>query len=374
MSPAKVSANDVPMHGNGFYSSNSALQHAAMLHALPLLSAAATASKAKQQDPTSRPLTILEFGSAHGNNSHTPIATILKSHAPAPTREIHLQFNDRPANDFTTLAANLTAMTWPTTNNNRVFTSLLPASFYSRVAPKGSVDVAFSLAALHHLDRVTPVPPQGPVPTHEVRQAEFRAQAHADLLAFLAHRAEEIVPGGGLVLSFVGQELGPNGEEITNYAGPVDACRAAMIDMLRAGVLSPAVATVFEVPAYNRCMADVRRTLAEGAVVADWEVEEVLERKVVHPALQELEDRREAKPGMEEEHAEWYARTVVDWLMAVVAGYFVKAVKEGMGVTDQTVVDGLLAEWVERTRARFLEEHRNEAVECWFVYVRLGRK
>ncbi|OJJ98491.1 hypothetical protein ASPACDRAFT_122283 [Aspergillus aculeatus ATCC 16872] len=374
MSPAKVSANDVPMHGNGFYSSNSALQHSAMLNALPLLAAAAAASKAKQQEEqeNSRPFAILEFGSAHGNNSHTPITTVLKSRAPAPSREIHLQFNDRPTNDFSTLATNLTTMTWPV--SNAIFTSLLPASFYSRVSPKGSVDVAFSLAALHHLDRVTPVPPEGPIPTHEVRQAEFRAQAHADLLSFLSHRAEEIVPGGGLVLSFVGQELGPNGEEITNYAGPVDACRSAMIDMLQAGVLSPAVANVFEVPAYNRTIADVRRTLAEGEVVAAWEVEEVFERKVVHPALQELEARREAAPGKEEEHAEWYARTVVDWLMAVVAGYFVKAVREGMGVTDQTVLDGLLAEWVERTRGRFLEGHRNEPVECWFVYVRLGRK
>ncbi|PYH81009.1 S-adenosyl-L-methionine-dependent methyltransferase [Aspergillus uvarum CBS 121591] len=372
MSPAKVSANDVPMHGNGFYSSNSALQHSAMLNALPLLSAAAAKAKQHEQEDNSRPFTVLEFGSAHGNNSHTPIATILESHAPAPSREIHLQFNDRPANDFTTLATNLTTMTWPVSND--IFTSLVPSSFYARVTPQASVDVAFSLAALHHLDRVTPVPPSGPIPTHEVRQAEFRAQAHADLLAFLSHRAAEIVPGGGLVLSFVGQEIGPSGEEITNYAGPVDACRDAMIEMLQAGVLAPAVANVFEVPAYNRTMADVRRTLGERAVLAEWDVEEVFERKVVHPAIEELTSRTKAAPENEGEHAEWYARTVVDWLMAVVAGYFVKAVREGMGVTDAETVDGLLAEWVERTRVRFLEGHRNEAVECWFVYARLSRK
>ncbi|PYI13020.1 S-adenosyl-L-methionine-dependent methyltransferase [Aspergillus japonicus CBS 114.51] len=372
MSPAKVSANDVPMHGNGFYSSNSALQHSAMLNALPLLSAAASKAQQQEQEANSRPFTILEFGSAHGNNSHTPITTILKSRTPAPTREIHLQFNDRPTNDFTTLSTNLATMTWPVPN--QTFTSLVPSSFYSRVAPQGSVDVAFSLAALHHLDRVTPVPASGPVPTHEARQAEFRAQAHADLLAFLAHRAAEIVPGGGLVLSFVGQELGPRGEEITNYAGPVDACRAAMVEMLQAGVLSPAVANVFEVPAYNRTLADVRRTLGETAVRAEWDVEEVFERKVVHPAIGELEGRMKAAPGKEAEHAEWYARTVVDWLMAVVAGYFVKAVREGMGVTDAETVEGLLAQWVERTRVRFLEGHRNEAVECWFVYARLSRK
>ncbi|RAL07860.1 S-adenosyl-L-methionine-dependent methyltransferase [Aspergillus homomorphus CBS 101889] len=357
MAPAKtVSANDVPMHGNGFYSPNSALQRSAMLSALPLLAFAAAG--AAQAGQSQRPFTALEFGSAHGNNSnnsHQPFATILESHQLPTNREIQLIFNDRPANDSHALSTNLSTMTWPAAAGN-------------------TVDVAFSLLALHHLDRVTPVPREGPIPTHEVLQAELRAQAYADLLAFLKHRAREIVPGGGLVLSLVRQELGPNGEEMVNYAAPVNACRSVWIEMLQQGVLNPAVANVFEVLAYNRTMADVQRTLAESAVGEKWTVEEVFERCVLHPAMEEVRIRKNKSPEEDEAHTTWYAKTVVDWLMAVVAGYFVKALKDGMGIEEPKVVDALLKEWVDRTTVKFLESHRDEEVPCWFVYARLNRK
>lgn len=58
--------NNVPMQGKGSYRSHAALQHEAMLKTLPLLQRAAreAASSGGGQQ-----FTIVEYGSAHGNNS-----------------------------------------------------------------------------------------------------------------------------------------------------------------------------------------------------------------------------------------------------------------------------------------------------------------
>lgn len=61
----KSTVNDVPMQGKGVYSSHSALQHEAMLKALPLFQRAAKAV-VKTEAPR---IAIVEYGSAHGNNS-----------------------------------------------------------------------------------------------------------------------------------------------------------------------------------------------------------------------------------------------------------------------------------------------------------------
>lgn len=61
--------NDVPMQGLGQYSSNAALQNEAMLKALPLIQRAARQSKAKNRNSCPRRVTVIEYGSAHGNNS-----------------------------------------------------------------------------------------------------------------------------------------------------------------------------------------------------------------------------------------------------------------------------------------------------------------
>jgi hypothetical protein len=61
----KSNVNNVPMQGKGVYSSHSALQREAMFKALPLFQ---TAAKAVAKCGSSR-IAIVEYGSAHGNNS-----------------------------------------------------------------------------------------------------------------------------------------------------------------------------------------------------------------------------------------------------------------------------------------------------------------
>ena len=61
--------NNVPMQGQGQYKTHSALQHEAMLKALPLLQKAADMIDIGKSPTNYCQLTVIEYGSAHGNNS-----------------------------------------------------------------------------------------------------------------------------------------------------------------------------------------------------------------------------------------------------------------------------------------------------------------
>ncbi|OQE05516.1 hypothetical protein PENVUL_c024G00282 [Penicillium vulpinum] len=365
MASDKTLANNVPMQGNGFYSSNSALQYAAMLNALPLLSASVIQKNTNEGKMQKRHLAAIEYGSAHGNNSELPMKEIIK--LTEQSTDVQLHFNDRPENDFTTLSRNVTGFQWPTEGTRRVFTSMVPQSFYEPVVPPLSVDIGFSLACLHHLDHVDPRP-EGRSPVDPERQIALRHQAKKDLRRFLNLRAEEFAPGGSLVLSFVSKAS--TGEE--NYPGPVDACRSALIDMVKEGLIPLEVAGEFEVPTYNRTLEDVRESLEE--VKGEWAAEEVYEKKVLHPAVEEFAAKKQAHPQDIDAHRINYGNTVIDWLMAVVGGYFDKMLRLGLG-ENYSKANGelLLGEWVKRTKDKFLEKHDVEDVYCWFIYVRLTR-
>lgn len=283
--------------------------------------------------------------------------------------EALLLFNDRPENDFTRLARTVDTLPAPETKGTRrVFTAMVPRSFYEPVIPAASIDIGFSLACLHHLHHVDPRPADQ-TPTDAARQTTLRRHAHTDLQRFLSLRGREFVRGGSLVLSFVSQAS--TGE--ANYAGPVQACRDALVEMVREGLLPAAAAAEFEVPTYNRNMEDVRATLNEEPVQRDWAVEEVCEKRVVHPAAEELAAARRSGDGRMDERR--YGHTIVDWLMAVVAGYFTKMLQVGLGERYcEAEGERLLQAWVERTKRRFVENHADEEVACWFIYVRLRRR
>lgn len=283
--------------------------------------------------------------------------------------EVSLLFSDRPENDFVALASNIA--TFEADQHRQLFTAMVPKSFYQQITPSGFVNIGFSLACLHHLEHVPPLA-EGESPVDASRISALREQSHADLERFLSHRATEIAPGGALVLSFVAQAS--TGEE--NYAGLVDACRRALVDMLQAGLVPMAAATSFEVPTYNRTLQDLE-SLTKNGVPGKWVVKEIFEKRVAHPAGAELRARHQKTPSDEkqrEEDSVWYAHTVTNWLMAVVSGYFLKALRVGLANT-YTEEEGnkLLDEWVQRTKEEFLAHHRDEDINCWFIYVRLER-
>ncbi|RHZ63434.1 uncharacterized protein CDV56_106324 [Aspergillus thermomutatus] len=354
--------NDVPMQGAGFYNAHSALQAAAMHRALPLFDTIPV-------NTASELFTVVEYGCAQGANSLLPFKHILKlrfSAENANTHEAHLILSDRPGNDFNTLVQTISQAEWLPEMPQRptIFTSMVARSFYDRVVPENTVDVGFSLATLHHLERS---PSYTPASNNADENQELnRQQAHEDLIRFLSLRAQELRQGGSLVLSFVSQ----SSTGVPNYPDLVDACRQAMIQMVMDGRISPQVAGAFHVPTYDRTIEDVQRSLAH--VNHLWQTEELFEAEITHPAYEQLQQAKTR--GVESETASRsYADTVVDWMMAVIAGYFAKALQVAASGLDEGAREGLLVEWSKLTKEVFLQQHRDSRVSCWFIFVKLLR-
>ncbi|KAL4965413.1 S-adenosyl-L-methionine-dependent methyltransferase [Aspergillus stella-maris] len=384
--------NDVPMQGAGFYNANSDLQAAAMRHVLPLFDTIA-------KDSTCNPFTVVEYGCAQGANSILPIKRILAARFPPQKRishpapetingngesktsentsqEILLTFSDRAGNDFNTLVETISNAEWfsnsDTESSERTAQSILASmaagTFYSRLVPRDSVDVGFSLATLHHLERWPAN--ASPAAEADVLHEQTKPQAHADLVHFLTLRGQEFRHGGSLILSFVSQAS----TGVPNYPSLVDSCRQAMISMIVQGRIDPAVAGSFHVPTHDRTIEEVKDSLA--SVVGLWDVEELFEKEVTHPAyakFQEPSSDQANSANGEASISEWYAETVVDWMMAVITGYFIKALRTGAPGLGPEQQQELVDEWRDRTKEVFLKEYKDERVACWFVYVKLRR-
>ncbi|KAF7114707.1 hypothetical protein CNMCM5793_009658 [Aspergillus hiratsukae] len=359
---------DGPMKGAGFYNAHSALQAAAMQRALPLFDTIPV-------NTASERFTVVQYGCAQGANSILPFKHILKarfSAEEAKTQEAHLILSDRLGNDFNTLVQTINRIEWlpELPKRHSIFTSMAANSFYDRVVPGNTVHVGFSLATLHHLER-SPSHTRGSNNADGNTTQELnRQQAHEDLIRLLTLRAQEFRQGGALILSLVSQ----SSSGAPNCRNLVDACQQAMIQMVMDGRISPEVAGAFHVPTYDRTIEDVRRSLAH--VQPLWTTEELFEAEITHPAYERLQKALAKARGVESEikmASRSYADTVVDWMMAVIAGYFAKALQVAAPVLDEDARAGLLMEWSKRTKEVFLQEHRDSRVSCWFIFVKLLR-
>jgi hypothetical protein len=142
-----------------------------------------------------------------------------------------------------------------------------------------------------------------------------------------------------------------------------------MIQMVMGGRIPPEVAGVFQVPTYDRTLEDVRMSLAQVKDV--WQTEELFEAEITHPAYERLQAQARGGETETEMASRLYADTVVDWMMAVIAGYFAKALQVAASGLDDDARKGLLTEWSKRTKEIFLNEHRDSKVSCWFIFVKL---
>jgi hypothetical protein len=153
-----------------------------------------------------------DYGAADGGTTaslYRRVAHVARSRG-ASLRAV---LNDLPANDFDSLARVGQEAFGPD-----VEVKTVPRSFYESVAEPGSVDLGFSATAMHWLS--SPPPPL-PHHTHanaaEPTPSAFVDAAQDDWRRLLRLRAEELRPGGAMVLVNLardarGHYLGWNGE------------------------------------------------------------------------------------------------------------------------------------------------------------------
>ncbi|CAA0813499.1 S-adenosyl-L-methionine-dependent methyltransferases superfamily protein [Striga hermonthica] len=197
--------------------------------------------------PALQTFCIADLGCSTGPNTFTAVENIvtavklkcLNTNNRVP--EFQVYFNDHVQNDFNTLFKSLPP-------NRDYYGSGVPGSFYARLFPNGSIHVAHCSYSLHWLSRVprevvdrdSTAYNKGRIhylgARDEVVDAYWRQHA-VDISNFLEARAEELVPGGLLVLVIPARPDGvPHSKILMGFIFKllgdclVDLCRKGLIE------------------------------------------------------------------------------------------------------------------------------------------------
>lgn len=224
------------MKGDGFYDQNSRVQEQFILSSQDLLEEAA------QNVPLNGPIGLADLGCSEGKNSlmlMRRLTELVRQRSQAPITVTH---NDLPGNNWNGFFRNLKPY--------GAFVQASATSFFQPIVPPNSLHIACCYSSVHWLSQVPDLPqPQGVLHARMTTesQALLARQAAQDWEAFLQARAQELVPGGRLILVSGG-----------NKDGDVAGLKMyALLDRILQELQSPP----FVMPIYYRSEQEIREPL-----------------------------------------------------------------------------------------------------------------
>ncbi|KAJ0247777.1 Jasmonate O-methyltransferase [Hirschfeldia incana] len=229
---------------------------------------------------------IADLGCSSGPNSLLSIYNIVDTiqnlcpDLDRPVPELSLSLNDLPSNDFNYIFASLPefydrlkkrennyeCLGFDHGSGGPCFVSAVPGSFYGRLFPRRSLHFVHSSSSLHWLSQV----PCGEVnkvdgvvitadldnrgkiylskTSPKSAQKAYALQFQTDFSVFLRSRSEELVPGGRMVLSFVGR----NSPDPTTEEGCYqwELLAQALMSMAKEGIIEEENIDAFNAPYY----------------------------------------------------------------------------------------------------------------------------
>ena len=193
------------MEGDGAYNKHARLQADGIVLAADVLKKAISEVELDYEGP----IVIADYGSSQGKNSLLPLqaaVTGLRKRV-GPDRAIFVFHIDQPSNDFNSLFQVLTSdASSYVVNHPGVYSAAIGRSFYENVLPRASVHLGWSSYAAMWLSRVPALIPGHfiPICSRGAVREVFDRQAAQDWEAFLSLRAEELRPGGRMVIVLPG--------------------------------------------------------------------------------------------------------------------------------------------------------------------------
>lgn len=196
-----------------------------------------------QSSPITSSFRIADLGCSVGPNTFLAVNNIIeavaqkyqiKGHSNLP--EIQVFFSDLVSNDFNYLFASLP-------QDKQYFSAGVPGSFHGRLFPKASLDFVYSQYALQWLSKVpqelldcnSPAFNKGRIlygtSASEVGQA-YSDQYAKDMQSFFDARAQELVPGGLLLLLIPGRPDGtlPAQHSFSPFLEPMESSLSDMVN------------------------------------------------------------------------------------------------------------------------------------------------
>lgn len=191
------------MKGAGYYSQATVGARNVITGAIPVVRAALEAQELQAKGPA---IGLTDMGCADGGTSLEMWGRVLGDlRARLPDRALQLTYTDLPRNDFSQLfqiVHGQTELPAYATSIDNLYLMASATSFHHCIVPPGTLHLGFSATASHYISE-TPAEISDHVhmvgATGDTRAA-FQRQGEKDWTAFLLARAQELAPGGRLVL------------------------------------------------------------------------------------------------------------------------------------------------------------------------------
>ncbi|MGD9645173.1 MAG: hypothetical protein AB7U73_05630 [Pirellulales bacterium] len=255
------------MRAGGYYDQHSSGQRASIEAVFGWIDALLPGIPAQAAD---RPFAMADFGCSEGANSLRIVAHVRRALAALGQGDrLWATFNDLPSNNFNRLFDNLARQELLPAQKPGLYHAAVAGSFYGPLLPRHSLQFGLSFNSLVWLDQLPPAPVPdfviypGPTPHRADVQvsaaavAAFAEQARSDLLRFLAARADELVPGGKLLVCVPARDAGHSTSE-----GLYDLLHDSCVDMVRRGLLDEQAYRDFVMPVYFRRLDEMVDPLA----------------------------------------------------------------------------------------------------------------
>lgn len=243
------------MVGGGYYDAHSSFQADTAASVVALLQQAVAALTM----PADGAVMVADYGCSEGQNSMATVTTALDLLSARGAKGFGVVHNDLPTNDWNMLSRNLSGADSYLAKYPQARALFAPRGFFETVAPPASITLGTSGSAAHWLSRQ---PPDLDMPRSLYRSdappaalAKILNLAADDWQAFLAARADELQPGGVLLVQMLGTD-GSSDPARVSAAGLLKLMNECALQLVDAG----------EVPqdAYARyCFPVVPRTIDE---------------------------------------------------------------------------------------------------------------
>ena len=357
------------MGGKGFYDSYSAIQRDTVMMQADRLRRAV-----RELDVSGPELRVIDYGCGPGRNSMTAFRTVLEEihgrRADLPVVTVH---SDQIGNDWNDLFANIRGPDGYLRHAGPVRPEASAGSFFGAVASAGSIDLGMSFMAAHWLDGTIRLSSPGTLFFADMTGAareQIRDKADRDWCLFLRRRADEVRPGGWLVIETMSAIENPD-DPSGLAAGGHRLYRAfwrIVEGMAGEGMLDPACLETFVFPLYFRELHEVRAPLErESDLKAAFDIVELVSELIPNPYAQFLADG-----GGAEAYAKSYA--------AFARGFSESAFRNGLfdpsaaGAADADDADRLTETFFGRLEALFAAEPEQHIFDNHSMTVVLRRR
>ncbi|KAF8657508.1 hypothetical protein HU200_060070 [Digitaria exilis] len=185
--------------------------------------------------------------------------------------ELCVLLNDLPDNDFNNVAKHLVAFQKDAECFGPVLTAIVPGSFYKRLFSNSSVHLAFASNSVHWLSEAPEDLIKGGIPVYDadddLRKGRrplvleaYARQFRKDFTLFLNLRAQELVPGGQMVISLPGYR---SNESAGQSNLPWDGIAFMLNDMVSRCAIDREKLDSFYIPMYGPSDKELRKIIED---------------------------------------------------------------------------------------------------------------